>query len=167
MIANASSGLEPNYGICFIKNVLGGTEMLMANQHFEKVARERGFYSEPLMREIAMKGSIQNIRGIPEDVKKVFVTAFDIAPEWHVRMQAAFQKYVDSSISKTINFPSNATIEDVEKAYMLAYDSGCKGITVYRHGSMENQVLDVHAGNSAIVTTKPRKNNGKKKCEEC
>ena len=139
--------------------------MLFVNEHFEKVARQKGFYSESLMREIAMRGSIRGIKQIPDDVKKIFVTAFDVAPEWHIRMQAAFQKHVDNAISKTINFSSNATIEDVEKAYMMAYDSGCKGITVYRNASMESQVLDVAAANGPLVTTNIKKK--REKCKDC
>jgi len=110
---------------------------------FEEVAKERGFYSRELMEKIAESASLKNIEGIPEDVKKVFVTAHDISPEWHVRMQAAFQKYVHNATSKTINFGHEATIEDVRKAYVLAYDLDCKGITIYRDGSREEQVLNI------------------------
>jgi ribonucleoside-diphosphate reductase alpha chain len=110
---------------------------------FEEIAKDRGFYSRELMEKIAESTSIQNIEGIPEDVKRVFVTAHDISPEWHVRMQAAFQKYVHNATSKTINFPHDATVEDVRKAYLLAYELGCKGITIYRDKSREEQVLNI------------------------
>src|SRR5512139_3291293 len=105
------------------------------------MAKERGFYTEELMMKIARKGTLAGIEEIPEDVKKVFVTAFDIAPEWHVKMQAAFQKYCDNAVSKTINFPNDVDIKEVEKAFMLAYKLKCKGITVYRYGSKSQQVL--------------------------
>lgn len=141
IIAGCSSGIEPLFAIAFIRNVLEGTRLLEVNKHFEAIARERGFYSRSLMTEIARKGSIRDVPGIPEDVKRVFVTAHDISPEWHVRMQAAFQKYTDNAVSKTINMPHSATIEDVKKAFILAYELKCKGITVYRYGSKKEQVL--------------------------
>ncbi len=141
IIAGCSSGIEPLFAIAFIRNVLEGTRLLEVNKHFETIARERGFYSRSLMTEIARKGSIRDIPEIPEDVKRVFVTAHDISPEWHVRMQAAFQKYTDNAVSKTINMPYSATIEDVKRAFMLAYELKCKGITVYRYGSKKEQVL--------------------------
>ena len=141
IIANTTSGIEPAFAIAFIRNVMSGVKLLEVNSFFEEVARERGFYSKELMLEIAKKGSIQEISGIPEDIKKVFVTALDIAPEWHVKMQAAFQKHVDNAVSKTVNLPENAKIEDVRKIFMLAYRLKCKGITVYRYGSKSNQVL--------------------------
>jgi ribonucleoside-diphosphate reductase alpha chain len=110
---------------------------------FEEIAKQRGFYSRELMEKIAQNASIQTIEGIPEDVKRIFVTAHDISPEWHVRMQAAFQKYVHNATSKTINFPHEATEDDVRKSYVLAYELGCKGITIYRDKSREEQVLNV------------------------
>ena len=116
-------------------------ELLEVNPYFEDVARERGFYSSEMMNQIARRGSIQDMEEIPEDVRKIFVTAHDISPEWHVQMQAAFQKYTDNAVSKTVNLPHDATEEDVLKVYQLAYDLGCKGITIYRDGSKENQVL--------------------------
>jgi ribonucleoside-diphosphate reductase alpha chain len=143
MLADASTGLEPNFAISFIKNVMDGTELVYTNKFFEEKAKEMGFFSKELMQEIAKVGSIQNFHAIPEEVRKVFVVAQDITPEWHLKMQAAFQKYVDSSVSKTINFPSMASIKDIEKAYVLAYKLHCKGITIYRDGSRENQVLNI------------------------
>ncbi|MGQ9468383.1 MAG: vitamin B12-dependent ribonucleotide reductase [Nitrososphaerales archaeon] len=141
IIAGCSSGIEPLFAISFVRNVLEGTRLLEVNPTFEEIAKRRSFYSEGLMMEIAKKGSIQEIEGIPEDVKRLFVTALDIEPEWHVKMQAAFQKYTDNSVSKTINLPHDATVEDVRDAYLLAYKLGCKGITVYRYGSKKEQVL--------------------------
>ncbi len=141
IIAGCSSGIEPLFAISFVRNVLEGTKLLEVNPYFEAVAKERGFYSEELMMKIAKQGNLAGIDEVPEDVKRVFVTAFDVAPEWHVRMQAVFQKYCDNAVSKTINFPNDVDIKEVEKAYMLAYELKCKGITVYRYGSKEEQVL--------------------------
>ena len=163
LIADASGGLEPNFAIAHLRRVMGGTELLYANQHFEKVMKEQGLYSEELMREVAMKGSIQTISQIPEEIRQVFVTALDIPPEWHVLMQATFQKHVDSCISKTINFPANATIEDVEAAFMAAWHLGCKGVTIYRDRSIDNQVLDVQTDRKVLAA----RDENKKKEEQC
>jgi len=141
IIAGTSSGIEPIFAISFVRNVIEGTRLMEVNPIFEQVARERGFYGNDLMMDIARSGTLHYVEGIPEDVKRVFVTAFDIAPEWHVRMQAVFQKHCDNAVSKTINFPSDASIDDIEEAYLLAYRLGCKGITVYRYGSKREQVL--------------------------
>ncbi len=141
IIAGCSSGIEPLFAISFLRNVMGGTKLIETNKYFEKIAKERGFYSDELMNRIAKVGSIQNIKGIPKDVKRIFVTALDIKPKWHVKMQAIFQKYTDNAVSKTINIPHDATIEDVRKAYLLAHKLKCKGITVYRYGSKKEQVL--------------------------
>ncbi|MFQ6134976.1 MAG: adenosylcobalamin-dependent ribonucleoside-diphosphate reductase, partial [Nitrososphaerales archaeon] len=141
IIAGCSSGIEPLFAVSFIRNVLEGTRLLEVNPLFEKVAKERGFYGQELMMEIAKKGSILKIEGVPSDLKKQFVTAMDIAPEWHVKMQAAFQKHVDNAVSKTVNLPHDASIEDVRDIYHLAHRLKCKGITVYRYGSKSAQVL--------------------------
>ncbi len=141
IIAGCSSGIEPLFAISFVRNVMEGTKLLEVNPYFEAVARERGFYSEELMMKIAKHGTLAGIDEVPDDVKRVFVTAFDVAPEWHVRMQAVFQKHCDNAVSKTINFPNDVDIKEVEKAYMLAYELKCKGITVYRYGSKPQQVL--------------------------
>jgi ribonucleoside-diphosphate reductase alpha chain len=141
IIAGCSSGIEPIFAISFIRNVLGGTRLFETNPLFELVAKERGFYSAKLLEEIAKTGSVQKIDEVPEDVKKIFVTALDIAPEWHVKMQAAFQKYTDNAVSKTVNMPTEATLEDVKRVYELAWKLKCKGITVFRYGSKPEQVL--------------------------
>jgi len=143
IIGGCSGGIEPIFAVAFVRNVMEGTRLLEIQPTFEELAKERGFYSRDLMLEIAKKGSIQSIEGVPEDVRRIFVTSLDIDPEWHVRMQAAFQKYVDNAVSKTVNLPPDATVEDVRRVYMLAYKLKCKGITVYRYGSKKEQVLYV------------------------
>ena len=144
IIAGASGGIEPNFAVVYKRaNVLDNQEMHEVNPYFEKNAKEMGFYSKELLDKIAEKGSLKEFKEIPEKVKKVFITAHDILPEDHIRMQAAFQKYTDNAVSKTVNFPHVATKEDVEKAYGLAYKLGCKGVTVYRDGSRDEQVLNL------------------------
>ncbi|MFA5145615.1 MAG: vitamin B12-dependent ribonucleotide reductase [Candidatus Omnitrophota bacterium] len=138
-----SSGIEPMYAISYYRNVMDNDKLVEVDPLFEEVAKERRFYSRELMEKIAEHSSIQDIKEIPEDIRKIFVTAHDISPEWHVRMQAAFQKYVHNATSKTINFAHEATVEDVKKSYVLAYKLGCKGITIYRDRSREEQVLNV------------------------
>lgn len=141
IIAGASSGIEPLFALSFVRNVMGGTKLLEVNPIFEEVIRQRGIYSRELMMKVAKYGSCQKIEGISKDLKRLFVSALDIKPEWHVKMQAVFQKYTDNAVSKTINLPYEATISDVEKAYKLAYKLKCKGITVFRYGSKGEQVL--------------------------
>lgn len=141
IIAGCSSGIEPLFAISFVRNVMEGTKLIEVNPYFERIAKERGFWSRDLMERITERGSIKNFREIPEDVKALFLTAHDITPADHVRMQAAFQKYVDNAVSKTVNFPHDATPDDVREVYLLAYKLGCKGVTVYRDGSREAQVL--------------------------
>jgi ribonucleoside-diphosphate reductase alpha chain len=141
IIGGASSGIEPIFAMAFIRHVLDGKELIEVNPFFEAMAKREGFYSEDLMRKIAQEGNIQNLLEVPERIKKVFVTAHDISPEDHIRMQAAFQKYTDNAVSKTVNFPHEATIDDVAKVYQLAYELGCKGVTIYRDRSRTKQVL--------------------------
>lgn len=141
IIAGCSSGIEPIFAVSFVRTVLEGAKLIEVNPYFEKIAKERGFWSKDLMERIAETGSIQRFPEIPEDVKGLFVTAHDISPLDHIRMQATFQKHVDNAVSKTVNFSSEATMEDVEEVYIQAYRHGCKGVTVYRDGSRENQVL--------------------------
>ncbi len=155
IIAGCSSGIEPLFAISFVRNVIEGTKLLEVNPIFEAVARARKFYSDELMVTIARSGTVQHLTEIPEDVRRVFVTAFDITPEWHVRMQAAFQKHSDNAVSKTVNFASNASIEDVDAAYRLAYKLGCKGITVYRYGTKPEQVLSLGTDTMARILEKP------------
>ena len=145
IIAGCSSGIEPLFAISFMRNVLDkGDKLYEVNPYFEKIAKELGFYSDELMKKIAENnGSVKGIEEVPVEWQRIFVTALDIDPEWHVRMQASFQKYTDNATSKTINLREEASIEDVRKAYMLAYKLKCKGITVYRYGSRPEQVLVV------------------------
>ncbi|NCO96913.1 MAG: adenosylcobalamin-dependent ribonucleoside-diphosphate reductase [Candidatus Aenigmarchaeota archaeon] len=143
IVAGCSSSIEPLFAISYIRNVASslGQNLIEINPLFEKTAIQKGFYSDELMKDVLSHGSIQIIKEIPDDVKKVFVTAHDIPPEWHVKMQAAFQKYTDNAVSKTVNFPHQTTPDDIESVYKLAYDLGCKGITVYRDGSRQFQII--------------------------
>ncbi len=141
IIAGCSSGIEPVFALAFTRNVMDGTELVEINPVFEETARREGFYSPELMKRVAEKGNLHSIEDVPEEIKRVFVTAHEVSPEWHIKMQAAFQRHTDNAVSKTVNFPSSATREDIKKVYILAYRLGCKGVTVYRDGSKENQVL--------------------------
>jgi ribonucleoside-diphosphate reductase alpha chain len=142
IIANCSSGVEPIFALAFIRNVMDNTELPEAHPVFERVLRERGLYSESLMKSVAAVGSLHEL-DVPDDLKRVFVTAHDVTPEWHIRMQAAFQEHVDNAVSKTVNFPNQARPEDVEHVYLLAYELGVKGVTIYRDGSRQEQVLNI------------------------
>ena len=141
IIANASSGVEPLFAVSYVRQVMDKNILVEVNPLFEKIAKSEGFYSEALMQKIAEHGTIHEISDIPEQVRELFVTAHDISPEVHISMQAAFQRYTDNAVSKTVNFPNDATMEDVEKVYRLAYQSNCKGVTIYRDGSRDEQVL--------------------------
>ncbi len=141
IICGASSGIEPYFAVSYIRTCMDNDELVEINPQFEEEAREKGFYSEELMKEVARHGSVRDIAGIPEEVKNVFVTAMDISPEWHIKMQAAFQEYTDNAVSKTVNFPAEASRDHIKKVYWLAYKTGCKGVTVYRDQSRDNQVL--------------------------
>ncbi len=141
IIANSSSGVEPLFAVSYVRQVMDDDILVEVNPQFEMVARERGFYSLELMQRIAQHGTIRDMDDIPPDIQKIFVTAHDITPEVHIEMQAAFQKYTDNAVSKTVNFSNSATIDDVAKVYHLAYTMDCKGVTIYRDGSRDNQVL--------------------------
>ncbi|MCK9218319.1 MAG: vitamin B12-dependent ribonucleotide reductase, partial [Firmicutes bacterium] len=143
IIAGVSSGVEPLFAVSFIRNVMDNDELPEVNPIFERIAKEKGFYSLDLMKKIAKEGTIKHIEEIPEDVRRIFVTSHDIAPIWHIKMQAAFQKYTDNAVSKTVNFKNSATRDDVREVYMLAYKLGCKGVTIYRDGSRDSQVLNI------------------------
>ena len=144
IIAGCSSGIEPIFALSYVRaNVLDDDRMVEGHPYFEQVAQERGFYSEELMKKIAEVGSARHTDGVPQDVQQVFATAHDITPEWHIKLQAAFQKSTDNAVSKTVNFPNEATVEDVENVYRMAFRTGCKGVTIYRDGSRDEQVLNV------------------------
>lgn len=143
IIASCSSGIEPLFAVAYVREVLEGTRLMEANPAFERIARERGFYSEELMLDIARQGGLRGIDAVPDEVKRLFVTSMDIAPEWHVRMQAAFQRHCENGVAKTVNLPTEATRDDVRRIYMMAHKLKCKGITVYRYGSKPEQVLYV------------------------
>jgi ribonucleoside-diphosphate reductase alpha chain len=143
IIAGCSSGIEPIFALAYVRHVLDKAELAEVNPLFEKITKQEGFFDEELMKTVAERGSVQDLSGIPENIRRIFVTAHDISPEWHVKIQAAFQKYVNNAVSKTINFGSTATVDDIRKAFLLAYQLGCKGITVYRDKSREEQVLTV------------------------
>ena len=141
IIAGCSSGVEPLFAVSYIRTVMDKDELVEVHPYFDKIAKERNFYSERLMKEIAKKGHICDMHEIVEDICKIFVTSHNIAPDWHIKMQAVFQKYTDNAVSKTVNFKFAATQDDVKKAYVLAYKLGCKGVTIYRDGSRDEQVL--------------------------
>ncbi len=143
IIAGCSSGMEPVFAYVFIRNVMDGTEMVEVNPVLARVLKERGLYSEDLMRRVAKEGSLAHITELPEDIRRVFVCAHDISPEYHIRMQAAFQRHTDNAVSKTVNFAHDATVDDVRDVYRLAYKLGCKGVTIYRDGSRDSQVLNI------------------------
>ena len=165
IIAGCSSGIEPLFALSYVRRkVLDDDEMLEVYPYFEEVARREGFYSEALLQRIADEGSARHVDEVPERWREVFATAHDVTPEWHVRLQAAFQGSTDNAVSKTVNFPNHATADDVEKVYLLAFRSGCKGVTIYRDGSREEQVLNVGAAMkqtgrrdpaSGLATTRP------------
>jgi ribonucleoside-diphosphate reductase alpha chain len=141
IIAGCSSGIEPLFAISFVRNVLSGTKLFEVNPLFEEAAKKKGLYKEDILREIARKGSLQSVKGIPSELKRIFVTAFDIDPLQHLKVQAAFQKYTDNAVSKTINLPEDSTVRSIRDIYLKAHELKCKGITIYRYGSKDQQVL--------------------------
>ena len=158
MIAGCSSGIEPLFALSYTKNILDGARLVEVNPVFEDAARNGGYYSEALMQKLADGECLRDIDGVPEDARQLFVTAHDITPEWHTRIQAAFQRSTDNAVSKTVNFPQEATREDVARVYMLAYEEGLKGITIYRDRSRDAQVLTTgKAEKPADTRLKPRK----------
>jgi ribonucleoside-diphosphate reductase alpha chain len=159
ILAGCSGGIEPLYAVSFVRQVLDGERLVDVHPLFVEQARREGWYSSALLDEIADRGSVRGLDGVPEAAQRLFATAYDVAPSWHVRMQAAFQVHVHNAVSKTINFPRSATVEDVEHAYAEAYRLGCKGVTVYRDGSRQEQVLSFGANVAAAGEERP--------CPEC
>jgi len=160
IIAGCSSGIEPLFALSYTRNILDGAQLLEVNPYFEEVARSRGFYSEELMQRLADGTKLRDMDEVPDDIKRIFVTAHEISPEWHVKMQAAFQKSTHNAVSKTVNFPREATKEDIAKVYKMAYEQGLKGITIYRDRSREAQVLTAgKAEKTEGVGLTPRRRN--------
>lgn len=156
LIADCSSGIEPIFAVAYSRHhTLGNEPLQIVHPLFESVAHEKGFYSKQLIQTVIHQGNLDSVETVPENVRKLFVTAHDIAPEWHIRMQSAFQKYTDNAVSKTVNFPKDATPNDIEKVYMLAYELGCKGVTVYRDQSRHRQVLSLTLQKPETFIKKP------------
>lgn len=153
MIAGCSTGIEPLYGLIYAHNILDGSKLLEVNPYFEKVSRQLGFYSDNLVEQLKAGVYLKDIEGVPDDVKHLFVTAYEVAPEFHVKMQAAFQESTQNAVSKTANLPEEATVEDVAKVYMLAYEEGLKGITIYRNGSRRGQPLSMDQTTNGVNDT--------------
>jgi ribonucleoside-diphosphate reductase alpha chain len=141
IIAGCSSGIEPLFGLAFTHTILDKKGIVDINRQLLQVARRRGFDSSRFRRQLLDSGTLHGVKGVPDDVRRLFVTSHEVRPAQHVRMQAAFQRHTDNAVSKTVNLPSDATVGDIERVYMLAYDLRCKGISVYRYGSKENQVI--------------------------
>ena len=168
LLASCSSGVEPIFGYVYIRNIMDGTEMIEVNPILREVLEERGLYSDELMKKIAKQGSLEGIEEIPEEIRRVFVSAHEVSPEFHIRMQAAFQQHTDNAVSKTVNFCNSATREEVAEVYKLAFRLGCKGVTIYRDGSRSEQVLNIGKvkkdgreespaeGGQAVIKPRPR-----------
>ena len=168
IIAGCSSGVEPLFAVAFMRHVLEGARLFELHPIFEKIAKERGFYSGETLEKIVSHGTIGDVEDVPEDVRRLFVTAHDIAPEWHVRIQAAFQKHTENAVSKTVNLPEDASLSDVEGVFRLAYRLRCKGVTVYRYGSKGTQVLNL-GGEGRVATASAEYAGGRpiEGCEVC
>ena len=141
LIAGCSGGIEPSFAMVFVRNILDGENLLEVNPYFEEAARREGVYSRELLEQLVTSNKLDTVEYIPEKIRQLFVTAHKIEPEWHVKIQAAFQKYTDNAVSKTVNFPTEATRQDMANVFMMAYEAGLKGITVYRDGSRKAQPL--------------------------
>ncbi len=161
IICGASSGIEPLFALSYIRNVMDNDELAEGHPYFEQVLKEKGLYSRELMAKIAQEGTIAHMEELPAELRAIFVTSHDITPEYHVKMQAAFQHYTDNAVSKTVNFPNDATKEDVRSVYELAYEMGLKGVTIYRDGSREAQVLNIGKVNRA------EEEGAAMECESC
>ena len=163
IIGGCSSGIEPLFALSFTRNVMDGQKLTEVNPYFEKAVADAGLSTPELMEEVASRGNVQSLLSLPEDLRRVFVTAMDIAPLWHVRMQAAFQRHTDNAVSKTVNLPNSATEDDIREVYWLAYKEGCKGVTVYRDGCRSVQVLATGEGQKKLDGVQPAQESPKKK----
>ncbi|HIR65091.1 MAG TPA: vitamin B12-dependent ribonucleotide reductase [Candidatus Faecousia faecigallinarum] len=143
LIAGVSSGVEPVFAYAYIRNIMDGTHLVETNGILREKLESLGLFSQSLMAEIAEKGTLAHVDSLPAEIRRIFVSAHDVSPQWHIRMQAAFQEYTDNAVSKTVNFPHDATREDVAQVYRLAWKLGCKGTTIYRDGSRDQQVLNI------------------------
>ena len=152
IIADVSSGIEPLFALSYVRRTAEGKTLTYFDKNLKKTLIEKNLYNDEIAERITREGSIKNIDEIPEKIKKIFVIGSDIAPEWHVKMQASFQKYVDNGISKTVTLPKDATVEDVEKIFLMAHEMGCKGISVYRYGSREGQVIYLSSKRDEQIT---------------
>lgn len=167
MIAGASGGVEPLFGLVFSRLIMDGTEMLEVNPIFKDYMLSHNLYSDNLMAQIAKDGSLSHVEGVPNEIKRIFVTAHDVAPYWHVKMQAAFQLHVDNAVSKTVNFVESATREDIKEVYILAYKNNLKGITVYRNNSRQFQPMNLDTKKKEPkIEIKPIEKNLEPKVEE-
>lgn len=172
MIANCSGGVEPLFSLVFMRNIMDGTQLIEANDVFGNYAKEHGFYSDSLMKQILKDGTIMHNDDVPKDAKAIFVTAHDISPYWHVKMQSAFQLHTDNAVSKTVNFEENATLNDIEDAYILAYNENLKGITVYRNNSRLTQPMNLEKKDTPKIEEFISNENqvdkeDERKCPEC
>ncbi len=172
IIAGCSSGIEPLFAVAFMRHVLEGARLFELHPIFERMAKERGFYGGETLERIVAHGTIKDVEGVPEDARRLFVTAHDIIPEWHIRMQAAFQRHCENAVSKTVNLPEDASIGDVDKVYRLAYQLKCKGVTIYRYGSKGAQVLNLGVesrGEPKVATAEAEYAGGRpiEGCEVC
>ncbi len=156
IIAGCSSGIEPLFAVAYIRNVMDDDQLIEVNPLFERIAKRNDFYSPELMRLVAKKGTVRGIKEVPEEIQRLFATAHDIAPDYHVKIQAAFQEFTDNAVSKTVNLPNEATRGDVASVFWEAYRLGCKGITIYRDGSRTSQVLTVKKAESAEKDSQPK-----------
>lgn len=158
IIADTSSGIEPIFALTYTRQMLDQTRLTELHPFFTKRAKKEGFFSDKLVKKISRTGSIQQLDDIPDHIKKIFITSHDISAKWHVKIQAAFQKFTDNAVSKTINLPFDATLKDVRQAYLSAYKNGCKGVTIYRYGSRNRQVLNIETSslNSERIAPRPR-----------
>jgi ribonucleoside-diphosphate reductase alpha chain len=155
ILAGCSSGIEPLFALSFARNVMDGERLVEINPHFEAALADIGLKGPDILSEVADLGSVQTLDFLPASLRRVFVTAMDIAPEWHLRMQAAFQRHTDNAVSKTVNLPHSATVDDIRAIYRMAYEEGCKGVTVYRDGSKSHQVLTVGGGKNSAADSPP------------